>query len=481
MMLFAVTAHAQTTKLTGKIANWKAGSDNHLTNIAGVGVALKITEDGSFKVNIPKLPKGVYNLPGIGHIYLEPGYSLLITPNKDKKGYQFSGKGSLENTLRLSIRSQFKDYFPMNGDNFLFKTYMMDVAVFLNKMNSYKTNIHRQLAKSPSVFFKELAKKELDLYCQHYLHYYRLYYGVDSVKQKEFYKVAASKTATTEARTLAQKAARLKVLSNEHKTLLDSLSLENQGMNDSVLFVNSALYRYVMTNKILSDMFTDYSADLSAGKIQAYLKLKVAQKNISNKFISDYYTYTFTSDVIEMSRDSVLKDSVFKAFITKPYRADYKAKIAEIYNSYMSVTANHPAPDFIYADADGQKISLSSLRGKYVYIDVWATWCGPCQKEIPYLSEIEEEYKDRKIQFISLSVDAAKDTGKWKEFVKANHLKGIQLIADKDFNSDFIKKFNINNIPRFILINPEGIIVSADAKRPSDPELKTMFNKLPGL
>jgi hypothetical protein len=67
---------------------------------------------------------------------------------------------------------------------------------------------------------------------------------------------------------------------------------------------------------------------------------------------------------------------------------------------------------------------------------------------------------------------------KWKKFIDDNHLKGIQVIADHDFKSDFISGFNIIAIPRFILIDPEGKIVEENAERPSDPALAVLFNKL---
>lgn len=70
------------------------------------------------------------------------------------------------------------------------------------------------------------------------------------------------------------------------------------------------------------------------------------------------------------------------------------------------------------------------------------------------------------------------DKTKWSSYVKENKPGGIQLMADKDFISEFIKKFNINSIPSFILIDPKGKILDGYAKRPSDPNLKTQFDQL---
>ena len=132
---------------------------------------------------------------------------------------------------------------------------------------------------------------------------------------------------------------------------------------------------------------------------------------------------------------------------------------------------NLKAPNFDYENHAGGKTTLESLKGKYVYIDLWATWCGPCRAEIPFLKELEKSLHDKNIAFVSISTDSEKDHEKWRTFVKEKELTGIQLYADRA-NMDFIKAFNVNTIPRFILIDPSGTVVDADAARPSDPKLK---------
>ena len=132
---------------------------------------------------------------------------------------------------------------------------------------------------------------------------------------------------------------------------------------------------------------------------------------------------------------------------------------------------NSKAPNFDYENHAGGKTTLESLKGKYVYIDLWATWCGPCRAEIPFLKELEKGLHDKNIAFVSISTDSEKDHEKWRTFVKEKELSGIQLYADRA-NMDFIKAFNVNTIPRFILIDPSGTVVDADAARPSDPKLK---------
>jgi len=136
------------------------------------------------------------------------------------------------------------------------------------------------------------------------------------------------------------------------------------------------------------------------------------------------------------------------------------------------------SPSFDYENHKGGKTKLEDLREKYVYIDVWATWCGPCIAEIPHLKKVEEKYHGKNIEFVSISVDVEKDYEKWKKMVTDKQLGGLQLYADKNWTSDFIKAFGINAIPRFILIGPDGKVIKADAARPSSVSLTELLDGL---
>lgn len=145
------------------------------------------------------------------------------------------------------------------------------------------------------------------------------------------------------------------------------------------------------------------------------------------------------------------------------------------------------SPKFVdYENFAGGTTSLNDLKGKYLYIDIWATWCPPCIKEIPSLKKLEKEYEDKNIQFVSISVDGGRgydgDKAKayegWKKMVAEKELGGIQLIADKSIRSDFILDFKIDGIPRFILLDPDGNIVDPNAPSPSSPKLLKLFNSL---
>lgn len=161
------------------------------------------------------------------------------------------------------------------------------------------------------------------------------------------------------------------------------------------------------------------------------------------------------------------------------------AYFKQAYSNNKLMGKGKPSPKFEnYVDFKGGKKSLDSFKGKYVYIDVWATWCGPCIREIPSLKSIEKEFHKKNIEFVSISTDESRRNGgsweaaekKWRDFVKEKQMSGVQLWSGQDYS--FQQAYQISGIPRFILIDPKGNIVDANAPRPSDPRLKTLLQSL---
>ncbi|AUP80683.1 TlpA family protein disulfide reductase [Flavivirga eckloniae] len=149
-----------------------------------------------------------------------------------------------------------------------------------------------------------------------------------------------------------------------------------------------------------------------------------------------------------------------------------KEKVTKLYNRVKKFSRGEPSPEFHnYENYAGGTTSLSDFKGKYVYIDVWATWCGPCMYEFPFLKKIEEKYHGKNIEFVGISIDKAKDREKWKKTIEDKELGGVQLLADKaNYDSDFMKSYVVQAVPKFILIDPEGKIVQNNAPRPSETE-----------
>ena len=129
--------------------------------------------------------------------------------------------------------------------------------------------------------------------------------------------------------------------------------------------------------------------------------------------------------------------------------------------------------DFSYPNIFSEMISLSSFRGRLVYIDVWATWCGPCIAEIPSLERLHKDYENMDIIFLSVSVDTDKEA--WKKMLTEDQLGGVQLWANGW--SQITKSYAIFGIPRFMLVDKSGELISVDAPRPSSNEIRSMIDE----
>ena len=200
--------------------------------------------------------------------------------------------------------------------------------------------------------------------------------------------------------------------------------------------------------------------------------LKAALDAICNDTLKGMYVVNNLGRYKTLENLQAAIDPLRKYFVTDSISAKYQR-----YESTLATYAKgEKAYNFAYPDINGDTVTLASLKGKVVLVDVWATWCMPCRVEIPHLKKLEEELHDKAIAFVSLSVDEAKDEEKWKNFVKKESLTGLQLYA-RGF-SDFAKYYKINAIPRFLVFDKEGKIVTIDSPRPSQPELKELLLKL---
>lgn len=206
--------------------------------------------------------------------------------------------------------------------------------------------------------------------------------------------------------------------------------------------------------------------DTPEGQAAAVTKvLEYVDKNIKEDGLRQYLIGSNAVALVKQNGNDGAEriKEIFDKNITDP---EIKAVFAEAWENGSVLKAGRPSPDFSFEDIDGKKVSLSDLRGKYVYIDIWATWCVPCKGEIPHLKKLEQTFHGMNIAFVSISCD--RDKAKWSAMVKDQELTGIQLWGDED--NDFLSKYRVQSIPRFIFLDPNGRIVNPDMTRPSDPK-----------
>ncbi|MCR8668736.1 TlpA family protein disulfide reductase [Aestuariibaculum sp. M13] len=278
----------------------------------------------------------------------------------------------------------------------------------------------------------------------------------------------------------------------------DTLKLENPANF-------TAVYKSAFNLYLANDMDIQLQLDAEniseslvfSGKGQAennFLKFKL--KGLNKLYGNDYKTYfSLNQEDFDAKTNNYLnafkseleanKAALDSVFINRQKRemVVFQEQNLSQYNEQQKINKalakGNRSPEFNdYVNYAGGASSLKDYRGSYVYIDVWATWCGPCKYEIPYLEKVEKKYHDKNIKFVSISIDTKKDEQKWRDMIEAKNMGGIQLLADNDYNSQFVKDYYIYGIPRFILLDPEGNIVNYDAPRPSEDKLDVLFASL---
>ncbi len=191
-----------------------------------------------------------------------------------------------------------------------------------------------------------------------------------------------------------------------------------------------------------------------------YVTNKILLRSIINTVGYHYFTFGDNSGDYHKFYEKFVKFSGSE-------NADIPKKYEHIIASWDKTKSGIPAPDITLTDRYDKQIQLSSLKGKFTYIDVWATWCGPCKQEIPFMEKMVERFKGNdKVQFISISVD--ENVKAWKDMINKDNPQWPQYNVNKETAKKFMGDWGISGIPRFIMIDKNGNIFAADASRPSD-------------
>ncbi|MDP9078510.1 MAG: TlpA family protein disulfide reductase [Bacteroidota bacterium] len=173
--------------------------------------------------------------------------------------------------------------------------------------------------------------------------------------------------------------------------------------------------------------------------------------------------------------------ALFEKYINKiknpVYAGDLKSELILRREALVKSKIGNPASEFTLIDNKGINHSLSDFKGKVVYLDLWASWCAPCRQQTPYLKKIYEKYKsDNRIAIVSIAVND-KDKN-WRRAILEDKPEWLQLIDNGTVNNSYVA----NEIPKFVIINKQGRIVTLNGPEPDSGEklmavLNTEMNK----
>lgn len=364
-------------------------------------------------------------------IFLNPGDSLFISTDMEEfdEKLNYGGTSAAENNYLAAKQLKIEGIYPDPASFFSRQPNEFKLA-----LNEFKSQLTSDLSAGDlDSEFKKLETKNIE-------YYYQIMLAQFPMAHKYF--------------------TRNEVVLPEGFDETENLNLENE-----VDFASVPAYREFVLYKI-SDQLGEAETPEETEKIISAIK----SSKIKDAVMEEFLMYSIESGSPDAQR--------YNDFIQKNAKDDkLKKESAEAFAKVQKLLPGQPSPKFSYPDINGKTVSLDDLKGNLVYIDVWATWCGPCIREIPALKQLESDYQGKNIRIVSMSIDPKEDFDKWQKMVKEKDLKGIQIFADNAWKSDFVQEYGIKGIPRFILVDQNGNILNADAPRPSDPQIRTLLDK----
>lgn len=391
-------------------------------------VVIPIEDNNTFSITL-KAEKGYYFIKHSERkdlIYLSPGFNLnsFIDGSQHQIPSKFQGNGSKENNY-LAQRKSINGRLNLEEDE------------YLSLIDSLKRKRKEELALVAELGneFRYIEEQKIE---------------IDEFETLNDYAIVTIMNGKKLSINYPDKYAGIDF--NNHQLLQ---------IPDFIITIES-YYRDIIGKKYVNKKSGDYQTFFLAS----------LDSVVSNDLIKQELAYHIAFERMKFSRD---RDALYSQYLLLTNNEQYIKNVKELYQKFKRTEPGQPSPSFTLNDIDGKPVSLEEFKGKLVFIDIWATWCGPCIKEIPSLKALEKKYPIDKIQFVSICKDDTYD--RWKNFVIKKDLSGTQLYApDKEIQ--FFKDFVGLSLPHFILLDAEGRIIDANASRPSNPRLMEQLDKL---
>ena len=420
-------------------------NNSSTVNISGNGFEKEIfvSEDGSFSDTLFVNKNDYYSLR-IGResssVYLRKGgtLTLMIDIEQFDESLTYSGSIAPENNYLAA------KYLVSEQEMAFDKVYILSQEKFILEVNKIYKNYTDLLNASQGISeeFKQKEYKEIE------------YAHINNIENYEQYYQYLTKDLDFKAE---------ETLYKDYKDF---------NFNDTEAYETSNAYKRLLEThyqRIAQNEANNNRKDLTLTYLET-INNSFSDGSVKEQLMFNYLRYG-------MKANEAL-ESVYKLYKSSSQNSDNLSKVTSSYKVLTKLTPGKASPKFIYENYIGGMTGLEDLAGKIVYIDVWATWCGPCLREIPALKSLENDYHNKNIAFVSLSIDEKKDYQKWRTMIADKELTGIQLMADNNWNSSFVTSYGIKGIPRFILIDTVGNIINSDAPRPSNPEIRKILDEL---
>lgn len=271
------------------------------------------------------------------------------------------------------------------------------------------------------------------------------------------------------------------------KVLIEGLGWERMNKSSELdsKFFRELLIQFVNYRALEEYDFMKF-ADKQAAVQEAF---NLARKNLKGESLQYFLTKTMLANatyvqpsLLRQMRDYLNESEeseVFVKLVTDSLGERLTAKDDEVETALTDTKSTHDEIDVELQGLDGRMFKLSELKGKVVYLDIWASWCGPCRQQFPAAKALKEQLskKEKKdIEFLYISIDNTETV--WKLAVEELGIEGVHGLSKGGWGSEVTAKFGVNSIPRYLIFDKKGKVVDGNAPRPSDPRLLEILIKL---